>query len=221
MGAFFVNYQIRHDDQTAVVDAAGLLVQRHAYISPPKHGWVTLYDEVSDSQDAHEIGRLGSDLSATLNAAVFAFIVSDSTLLVYYLFDNGDLLDEYHSDPIETSEHAQADQKLRFTGRPEILLPYCVPGTDRHEIETPLLRGQSRKAQSRVDTGFAASPSAEERLHPLVIALKMDEQRTKMGFVDFDRQWSNIEEGSLFLKIDGRKCRRPVARRVPPPIPPR
>jgi hypothetical protein len=47
----------------------------------------------------------------------------------------------------------------------------------------------------------------------------MDDLRTSMGFIDFDRRQGSIPEGRLFQKIDGKKFRRPVTRRVPPTIP--
>jgi hypothetical protein len=214
MGAFFVNYQIKSTDQSKVVAVAGELVQGRAYISPPKAGWVTLYDEVSESQDAYEIGRIGSELSARLETVVFAFIVNDSTMFLYYLFDNGDLLDEYNSTPPPNHAQAEADQLDRFTGRPEILMNYCAPGTHRGDVEMALLRGDSLK-----EGGFASSVYAEERLHPLAIVLQMDDLRTTLGFIDFDRRQLSIPQGREFVKIDGRKLRRSSSRRIPPTIP--
>jgi hypothetical protein len=214
MGAFFVNYQIRCDDQAKVLTAIGELAQGRAYISPPKYGWVTVYDEISENQDAYEIGRLGSELSTKLETVVFAFLVNDSTMFVYYLFDNGDLLDEYNSNPPPNHEHAEADQQVRFAGRPDILMNYCVPGTNRSDIEAALLR-----AESLVEGGFATSVHAEERLQALATALLMDELRASLGFIDFDHRRTRIPEGRDFQLIDGRKLRRPSMRRIPPQIP--
>jgi hypothetical protein len=214
MGAFFVNYQIKSGDQDRVAAAAAELIQGRAYVSPPKNGWITLYDEISDQQDAYEIGRLGSELSAQLKAVVFAFVVNDSAMFVYYLFDNGDLLDEYNSAPPPTSEDADADQKVRFAGRPDILLNYCPPGFDRSLLEVALMRGDGL-----IEGGFAENVYAEERLHPLTQALGMDDLRTTLGFSDFDRRVLSIPQGREFAKLDGKKIRRPGMRRVPPPIP--
>jgi hypothetical protein len=214
MGAFFVNYQIRSTDQSKVTTAAAELVQGRAYVSPPKNGWVTLYDETSDAQDAYEIGRLGSELSTKLETVVFAFVVSDSTMFIYYLFDNGDLLDEYNSVPPPTNAAAEPDQKIRFTGRPEILITYCPPGTSRGDLEVALQRGDGL-----IEGGFAENIYAEERLHPLAAMLQMDDLRTTLGYIDFDRRKLSIPEGPAFTKIDGKKARRPTTRRIPPPIP--
>ena len=215
MGAFFVNYQIKSNDQAKVVTAASELVQARAYVSPPKTGWITLYDEASDQQDAYQIGRLGSELSTKLETVVFAFIVNDSEMFLYYLFDNGDLLDEYNSTPPPTNEAADADQKIRFAGRSEILINYCVPGTSRGDLEVILKRGESL-----AEGGFASSVYAEERLHPLASALQMDDLRTTLSYGDFDQQQASIPQGRAFEKIDGKKSRRPTSvRRIPPQIP--
>lgn len=218
MPASFVNYQIRSDDQSAVVAAAAELVAGRAYVSPPKSGWISLYDENSELQDAHEIGRLGSELSARLATAVFAFLVDESTLFVYYLFENGDLADEYHSAPPPASDAADVDHRHRLSGRPDILLQYCAPSTEQHDLELALMRGDSL-----IEGGFAASPNAEERLHPLASAMRMDGERIMLGFADFDRRKASIPQAGDFQKIDARRLRRAGAanRRVPPQFPSR
>ena len=106
------------------------------------------------------------------------------------------------------------DQQIRFAGRPDILMNYCMPGTNRGDIEAALLR-----AESLVEGGFATSMYAEERLQTLATALLIDELRATLGFIDFDHRRIRIPEGRDFQLIDGRKVRRPVMRRVPPPIP--
>jgi hypothetical protein len=212
--ASFVNYQVRSEDSAAVATAAAELIHGRAYVSPSKQGWVSLYDEKSETQDAYEIGRIGSDLSAKLNTAVIAFLVSESTLFVYYIFENGDLVDEYHSTPPPNNAQTQADQRFRFMGRPDELLKFCAPGTARRDIELALLRGDSL-----MEGGFAASVNAEERLHPLATALRIDDLRIMLGFTDFDRLKDSIADGASFTRIDNRKIRRSVSPRIPPRYP--
>lgn len=214
MPASFVNYQIKSEDQPGVVAVASPLVLARAYVSPPQSGWISLYDENSEIQDAYEIGRLGSELSARLNTVVIAFLVHESSLFVYYIFDRGDLLDEYNSAPPVSNADAEPDQKVRFAGRPEILLNYCPPGTNRNDLEIALLRGDTL-----IEGGFASSVNAEERLHPLAAALRIDDRRIMLGFADFDRRKSGIPDSGSFEKIDGRKFRRSSPRRIPPRIP--
>src|SRR3954451_20578894 len=111
MGASFVNFHLRTADEAAVVHACEELVSTYALISPPKGDWVTVYDESSDGQDPGEIDRLAHDLSLTLHAPLLAFLVHDSSLFVYYLFDEeGCLIDEYNSAP----EHYGEEARSRF-----------------------------------------------------------------------------------------------------------
>jgi hypothetical protein len=212
----FVNYQVRSNDAVAVATAVRELILGRAYVSPAKAGWVSVYDEKSETQDAHEIGWLGIELSARLNTAVIAFLVSESTLFVYYLFNDGDLVDEYHSTAPPSNVQAGADeqfadQKFRFMGRPDELLKLCAPGTQRRDIEQALLRNDSL-----MEGGFAASLHPEERLHPLATALQIDDLRIMLGFADVDRLKTGIADGDSFVKIDNRKIRRSTSPRIPP-----
>jgi hypothetical protein len=75
MGASFTNYQVRSNSASAVRDALVPLVRARACVSPPKGGWVTVYDEASDEQDDEVIRHLAEGLSRTLNTAVLAFLV--------------------------------------------------------------------------------------------------------------------------------------------------
>lgn len=212
--ASFVNYQIRSEDSAAVAAAVSELIQARAYVSPAKSGWVSLYEEKSETQDAHEIGRLGMELSARLSTAVIAFLVSESTLFVYYIFENGDLVDEYHSTPPPNNALTEADQRYRFMGRPDELLKFCAPGTQRQDIEQLLLRGDSL-----MEGGFAKSVNPEERLHPLATALQIDDLRIMLGFSAFDQLKNSIADGASFVKIDTRKIRRAATPRIPPRYP--
>ncbi len=214
MGSNFVNYQVKSDDAAAVIAAATGLVQGRAYVSPVKTGWVTLFDERSESQDAYEIGRIGEELSLKLNTAVLAIVVNDSTLLVYYLFDNSDLLDEYNSNPPPVNPAANTDQKFRFAGRPDILLNYCPAGTPREQIEKSLRRGDAL-----VEGGFATNMFAEERLRPLTAALQIDETRATSGFNDFERRYAAFPESAQFTAIGGKPVKPLQMRRIPPQIP--
>ncbi len=214
MGSNFVNYQVKSVDAAAVVAAAGGLVQGRAYVSPVKNGWVTLYDERSETQDAYEIGRIGEELSLKLGTAVMAIVVNNSTLMVYYLFDNSDLLDEYNSSPPPINPAAEADQHYRFAGRPEILLNYCPPGTQRSLIEKALHRGDAL-----VEGGFATNIFAEERLRSLTAALRIDETRATAGFNDFERRYSTFPESGQFTAVGGKPMKPLQIRRIPPQIP--
>src|SRR5438874_2591578 len=99
MGAFFTNYQLRTEDSSAVANAVKPLASPRAYVSPPKNGWVTVYEEKSDEQDDAVLRKIAMALSRSLKTAVFAFLVHDSDVLMYWLYNNGQIVDEFNSAP--------------------------------------------------------------------------------------------------------------------------
>lgn len=57
------------------------------------------YDEESDSQDDDVIKDLGARASEELGAPVLAVLNHDDDVLAYWLFEAGQLVDEYNSCP--------------------------------------------------------------------------------------------------------------------------
>jgi hypothetical protein len=214
MAASYVNYHVRSDDPAAVAAAAGELVQGRAYVTPAAGGWVTLYDQVSERQDAYEIGRLAGELSVRLATAVFAFVVHDGTLFVYYLFANGDLLDEYNSAPAPAAESAGVDPSTWFAGRPEVLLNYCPPGTRLDRLAAALARDDTLH-----ESGFGSSTGAEQRLRPMAGLLRIDIARATRGFPDVDRRPMPAGEAAPYVRIDGRPMKNPFRGPIPPRVP--
>lgn len=57
------------------------------------------YDEKSDNQDDSEFRHVGETVSRDLGAPVFAVLNHDDDILAYWLFEAGNLVDEYNSCP--------------------------------------------------------------------------------------------------------------------------
>jgi hypothetical protein len=216
MPASYVNYHVFSTDAAAVAAAVRGLSQGSAYVTPAGGPWVTVYDEVSERQDAYEIGRLAGELSVRLATAVLAFLVAEGTLFVYYLFEGGDLLDEYNSDPAPPAEAARVDPSVWFTGRPEVLARFCPAGTAVGRLTEPL-----RRIDTQHETGFASAVRAEERLRPLASTLRIDLGRATTGFYDVDRRRASIPDGASYLRLDGRPLKNPFRGPIPPRLPPR
>lgn len=207
----FVNFHVRSTDAAPVATAARELIQGRAYHTASVNGWVSLYDEVCERQDAYEIGRLAGELSARLSTAVLAFLVAEGSLFVYYLFQSGDLLDEYNSDPAPASEQAGVDPNHWFSGRPDVLAQFGPPGTDPARVGECLARAGVRR-----EGGFASAVRADQRLRPLARLLAIDVARATTGFYEVDRKRSGD-----FTRLDGRPLRNPFRGPVPPRVPPR
>jgi len=189
MGAFFTNYQVRSDSADDVARTLKAINKSaSAYISPAKDGWVTIYEKESDSQDSAVLQRLAMGLSRGLSTDVFAFLVHDSDFLVYWLYQRGQLADEYNSAPDYFSE-VDDETRERYRGNPDVLLPLCRPGTTREAVAQAL-------AESSV--------FAEETLGQLATLLGIDPERAALGFNYFEEEPESIADSAQYLAIGNR-----------------
>lgn len=98
MGNFYTNFTVRSADRDAVIVALGNM-GRVAYVAPVDNGNTVVYDRQSDEQDLSAIEQVGTRLSLELNAPVLAILNHDDDILCYWLFQSGQLVDEYNSCP--------------------------------------------------------------------------------------------------------------------------
>jgi hypothetical protein len=98
VGGFWTSLSLRATDQRRVADAVRRL-GRVAYVSPAEAGWVAVFDEKCDEQDEGEIVATGKALTKELDTSGLAILVHDGDALWYWLFDRGELVDEYASWP--------------------------------------------------------------------------------------------------------------------------
>jgi hypothetical protein len=85
MGVFFTNYQVHTKDAAACAKAIAEVIQARALVSDAKYGWISVYDETSESQDEHELERVAMELSSKLATEVFGFLLHDSDVFMYWL----------------------------------------------------------------------------------------------------------------------------------------
>jgi hypothetical protein len=133
MGLFCVNFHFRSADDRALSQALHRRGITQYRIVPGKSGWIALYEEQASEQDDRRIRELAGGLSKELEVAAIAFLVHDSDIACYWLFENGQLLDEYNSDP----DYFRGDYdgpKRPWGGRPEVLVRYCRPGVGQVEL---------------------------------------------------------------------------------------
>jgi ribosomal protein S18 acetylase RimI-like enzyme len=94
---------IQTDDQAAVERAVARFVPRvsassASVVSPPRNGWVAVYDEVAD-REPEELRQLGRELSNVTGAVVVAIGIEDEQVVRYLAYDHGRIVDEYFSVP--------------------------------------------------------------------------------------------------------------------------
>ena len=98
VGNFYTNFTVRGPAQEQVVDALRTR-HRQAFVSPAVNEMVVIYDAECDQQNADVIVALGRDLSAALACPILGVLNHDDDILCYWLFQRGELLDEYNSCP--------------------------------------------------------------------------------------------------------------------------
>lgn len=101
-GESWGSIHVQTDDVPAVERAVRQFVprlpgrSRGSVVSPPRNGWVAVYDEVSD-RDPRQLRRLALELSDRMGAVVLAFGVEEGAVVRYILLDRARLVDEYLS----------------------------------------------------------------------------------------------------------------------------
>jgi hypothetical protein len=138
MGTTYSNCQVRTDSQEAVITALTGLLKEPAYVAPAVNGWVGVYPEAKRTDP----DNLAKKLSAKLSCGVFYWAIYDSDVFYYTLYENGKKRDEFDSNP-DCFETVSAPKKAKLRGKPEALVPYCIPSVGYSQVlevlQQPLL----------------------------------------------------------------------------------
>jgi hypothetical protein len=128
MGAFFTNCNVRTTDTAKCARLLKSSSGLRAILTDSKNGWITVYDEESESQDLNILRRLAKKLSAQLKTAAIGILVHDSDVFQYLIYENGELVDQFDSKPDYFGPVSEA-QKKEWRGDFGKLLPYATKGT--------------------------------------------------------------------------------------------
>jgi ankyrin repeat protein len=162
VGASYTNYHVRTSDKAACTKALRALIHSRALITEPKNGWITVYDETSESQDIEELRRLGKALSSKLKTAVFCFLVHDSDIFLYLLYERGKSVDQFDSRPDYFGPVSEEHRK-EWAGHFERLIKFAPRGTtvakinevmEKHQIVEEFRAGDFASLMS-IDSGRA------------------------------------------------------------------
>jgi hypothetical protein len=98
VGNFYVNYTTRGPDREAVAKSLRA-AERKSFVGPTVDGATVFFDAESDTQNEEVIKGLGARASKDLGAPVLAVLNHDDDILAYWLFEAGQVVDEYNSCP--------------------------------------------------------------------------------------------------------------------------
>ncbi|CAN5254522.1 hypothetical protein BH10PLA2_BH10PLA2_13490 [soil metagenome] len=167
MGLFCVSMHFRTSSEKALQGAVGKRGMTKCRILKPKKGWVSFYEEQVSQQDDARIKALVGELSGELKVPAIAFLVHDSDIACYWLYENGQLLDHFNSCP-DYFEAGPIAGSARG-GEPAVLARFARQGTKPEAIASML-------AQECV--------FAENLVEQLAEALGIDPDRALADFGD-------------------------------------
>lgn len=189
VGSFYTNVTLQGPDEDQVVAAIRELGYR-AFVATTINSLTVVCEQQSDTQDKRIWHSVASRLSEKLNCAAFTVMNHDDDILLYSLYRNGQLVDEYNSCPAYWNE---ADQDGPTGGDPQALCDtFGMPG-DRIEVDRVLHTATSCEE----DDGEDQFVFATERHAALVNALGWPTVPHQQGF-DYlskerlDSQWRLI-----------------------------
>lgn len=168
MGLFFVNFHVQTTDHELVAETLERRDATDCHVLPSKQGWTSVYEKRASLQDDDWIREFASGLSADLDLPVLGFLVHDSDVACYYLYEHGELTDEFNSWPDYFDPDA-AGERRPSGGRPEALAPYCRPGVAPAELAAILA---------------ADEPFAEAFVERLADKIGIDAERALLDFRD-------------------------------------
>jgi hypothetical protein len=124
MGTFVSNLHVRNADRNAVIEALRSLSVVPAFVrGSPEDTWISIFPEAAD-HDQVALSEMASNLSKALNRPVIAFLVHDSDVFLYWLYNGGKELDRYNSAP----GYFTGEETPPEGGNPDTLGVCCAPG---------------------------------------------------------------------------------------------
>jgi hypothetical protein len=159
MGSFITNLHVRGAEQQAVIEALQSLWIFPVYLgSTPGNAWISIYPEAVE-QNASELSEIANYLSGILHQPVIAFLVHDSDVFLYWLFDDGKELDRYDSAP----GHVDGRKGEPAGGNAGIMQRYCQAVTSTVQLRR-LLHPKSAAAIRPVANTPAYPPEMKDKL---------------------------------------------------------
>jgi hypothetical protein len=136
MGNFYVNHTVRAPQNQ--IAAFLERIERTAFVSPTIDGFTVVCDQQCDDQEPSEIVELGRRLSQSCECPAMAVLNHDDDALCYWVFDRGELLEEYDS------EKSQGDRRsFSLPGFLKIFTGEDEPHIDNEEFPSGGENGQA------------------------------------------------------------------------------
>jgi len=149
MGLFCASFHFRTGDHAALSAAAAKRKFADCRVLAAKNGWASLYEERASQQDDERIRDIAKTLSKDLKSPAIAFMVHDSDIACYWLYDGGKLLDEFNSCPDYFDDDGDGETPASG-GKTDVLIRFCRPGVTEEQL-AEILHDDATFAESIVE----------------------------------------------------------------------
>ncbi len=190
MGTFLTNVHVQCSSPEQVTEVVRSMDVQGAWLSGPNGPWITLWD----SMGLTRAGDLAQHVSKQLEAPAIAFMVHDSDILFYWLYDNGQLLDEYNSCP----GYFDGDDSMEeaYQADCEQIKKYCRAETTIEELERLLKIWTQAEALEGVMPEFVF---VEQRLAELAKHLEIPTAVVNTDYGEIGRDVHPDEIGARWI----------------------
>jgi len=189
MGTFLVNFHIRSDNRKSASGALKKVLDQGGWMAGPHDGWVSFWDEQASQQSEERIRSVAEDVSRSLSVPLVAFLIHDSDVFCYWLYEAGHLLDEFNSCPTYWGD-LEIDE-TRLQANLDAFLRICRTGIKPEALQEILV-------QDSHDARAAGEPRAfvfaEERLTKLAPLLGL---REDIALLDFSSIGSEVSAKAI------------------------
>jgi hypothetical protein len=141
MGSFIANLHVKGATPASVKEALSRAGVAPAYVED-NAGWVSVFPRTPDETGGEGLEESASALSKLTGSTVIAFVVHDSDVFFYFLFENGRRLDRYDSDP----GYFDGYERPPKGGNVKTLLRFCGASTTGAQLKR--LLHEKRPAES-------------------------------------------------------------------------
>ena len=193
MGAFLVNFHVRTDSSDEVRESLESL-ESSGWIAGPHQGWVSFWDEQASRQDTDRIEHLAAKVSQSTRRPLIAFMVHDSDVFCYWLYENGRQLDEFNSYPRYWGDE-QIDEAA-LAADADTLVKFCRPGTTAGQLRELLKQTTAADLGAEIEPAFVF---AEECLMKLADLLGLREDAAMADYEQMDSEGSAEELGAEWV----------------------
>jgi len=98
MGNFYSNITVKGSTKDAVISELKVL-KRKAFVTLAINNFIVIYDAECEEQVPRVLSQLSVDLSKSLKCPLISFMNHDDDILIFEVYKDGILIDEYNSCP--------------------------------------------------------------------------------------------------------------------------